>query len=1118
MRRTITLIIPIIVVIAGVLITCSPTAVEQPEARTDSKLFTKMSSDITGINFINEIADQKDFNIFKYRNFYNGGGVAIGDINGDGLPDIFFTANMKKNRLFLNKGKFVFEDITDKAGVGGSKPWDTGVVMVDVNGDGLLDIYVSNAGNMEGNNHDNDLYINNGDLTFTERAKEFNLAESGFSTHASFFDYDKDGDLDAYLLNNSNVPVSSLGYAADRNKKASDWESVPKQFRGIGHMLLRNDNNKFVDVSEEAGIYRSLIAFGLGILVSDINGDTYPDIYVSNDFYERDYLYINQRNGTFKEEIKNWTSHLCLSAMGVDIADINNDGLYDIFITDMMPDGDQRTKKVMEFENYDVFKLKQSRDFHQQYIQNTLQVNNGNNTFSEIAYYSGVAKTDWSWAGLIFDMDNDGFKDIYVTNGIIHDLTDIDFVDFLANEVIRNLVLTGNKDEVLEIINKMPVTPLPNYAFANNKDLTFRNAAADWGLDLPGFSNGCAYGDLDLDGDLDLVVNNVNMEAFVYRNEGREKTGNHFLQFELTAENPNKFAIGAVVRLFVNGTQFVQEQMPSRGFQSSMDYVLTFGIGEHTVIDSVSILWPNQTVTILKDVKADQKIKAAQRDGQRIKLPTLSNPVKTIFSEVKSVKLEKHVEEDFNDFTEERLLTQQLSREGPAMAVGDVNGDGNEDVFIGGAKGQPGAVYLHRGGGMLEKRESKCFVVDAGFEDTAATFADVDGDKDPDLVVGSGGNSLNDKNNYVTRIYINAGNGTFTKSSSEIVSAKANTSVITACDFDSDGDQDLFVGSRSVPGMYGVNPQHQLLINDGNGMFNDAGERNAYDVRTSGMVTDAKWVDIDGDTKQDLITVSDWGTPMIFKNSGRRLNRMNTTLDSLSGLWRAVHAEDFDNDGDADLLLGNCGTNNPYVGTKVNPLKLWVNDFDDNGAVEQITTTHYNNGDYPIHMRKELTAQLPNLKKQNLKATDYAQRTIDQIFQPKLIETSLVKKYNYGYSVLAVNEGSGKFTIVELPAQVQWSNVSAITTMDVNRDGFTDVVMGGNHYEFKPQYSRQDASYGHVLINDGKRGFNWTKFNDSGFFVRGEIRDIRLMKDKAGNVFVFTALNNDKPRIFRYND
>ena len=425
-------------------------------------LFALLSPEETGLDFINTVENQKDFNIFKYRNFYNGGGVAIGDINNDGLADIYLTANMGPNKLFLNKGDFKFEDISKSAGVVGNKPWSTGVNMVDINNDGLLDIYVSNAGNMEGNNHDNDLYINNGDLTFTESAGAYNLAKTGFSTHATFFDYDKDGDLDAYILNNSNIPVSSLGYAAQRDVRAQDWEGVPDIFKGVGDMLLRNDNGKFVDVSVDAGIYGSLIGFGLGVMISDINGDLYPDIYISNDFYERDYLYINNQDGTFKEDIVNWTSHLSLSAMGVDMADINNDGNIDVFITDMLPEGDERTKSVMEFVGYNIFKLKQSKDFSQQYIQNTLQLNNGNNTFSEVAYFSGVAKTDWSWAGLIFDMDNDGFKDIFVTNGINHDLTNLDFVDFFANQIIQKMALTGKKQSIDTIINKMPSTPIPN--------------------------------------------------------------------------------------------------------------------------------------------------------------------------------------------------------------------------------------------------------------------------------------------------------------------------------------------------------------------------------------------------------------------------------------------------------------------------------------------------------------------------------------------------------------------------------------------------------------------------------------------------------------------------------
>jgi hypothetical protein len=1079
-------------------------------------LFTKLTSKETGVSFINEIEDKNEFNVFRYRNFYNGGGVAIGDINNDGLPDIFFTANMQKNRLYLNKGDFKFEDITDSAGVGGRKPWDTGVLMVDVNADGLLDIYVSNAGNAEGDNHDNDLYINNGDLTFTERAKEFNLAMSGFSTHASFFDYDKDGDLDAYLLNNSNVPVSSLGYEADRDKKASDWESVPKKSRGLGHILLRNDNGKFVDVSEEAGIYRSLIAFGLGILVCDINNDTYPDIYICNDFYERDYLYINQKNGTFSEEIEKWTSHLCLSAMGVDIADINNDGLVDIFITDMLPEEEQRTKSVMEFDTYDVFRLKQSRDFYQQYIQNTLQINNGNNSFSEIAYFSGVARTDWSWAGLLFDMDNDGYKDIYVTNGIIHDLTDIDFVDFLANEVIQEVAKTHDVSKTTSIISKMPVTPLSNYAYKNNKDFTFENATQEWGLDIPSFSNGCAYGDLDRDGDLDLVVNNVNMEAFVFRNESREITKNNYLQFELKGNEGNRFAIGTSVRLFVNGKTIIQELMPSRGFQSSMDYVMTFGLGELVSVDSVSVRWPNNKVTILNNVKANQRLILSQSDGTDW-LPSTTSPKSVLFVEEKSSTFDYHQEDPFDDFDQEGLIIRHLSDEGPALAVGDINNDGNDDIFVGGAKGQSGKIYRHEGNGKLQVLTSKCFEEDAGFEDTAASFFDADGDGDLDLAVGSGGNIVSDKATYSTRLYLNSGGGKFTRSKENLPSAKANISVVAPSDFDLDGDIDLFIGSRSVPGVFGVNPQHLLLLNNGSGTFIDGTERYAYDLKDAGLVTDAKWVDIDGDEKQDLLTVSEWGTPLVLKNSGKRLTKWSCSLDSLYGWWKVIESSDLDNDGDQDLILGNMGLNVPYVGTKENPMKLWVNDFDENGTIEQIMTSHSKGGDYPIHMRKEVTAQLPSLKKQNLKASDYSKRTIQELFKPDVVNNSLVKTANISESIIAVNEGNGKFTIHKLPYRVQWSCVCGISCTDVNNDGITDLVMGGNYFDYKPQFSRQDASYGHVLLGDGKLGFEWMNYSESGFYIRDQIRHLKSFKDRNGRRYMFAAINNDKPRVFKYN-
>ena len=1106
----------IVLILLSILFSCHENEKKDAGMADDQGvLFTSLSPEQTGISFVNEIENQKNFNIFKYRNFYNGGGVAIGDINNDGLPDVFFTANMKKNRLFLNKGNLKFEDITDSAGVAGVKPWSTGVLMVDVNSDGYLDIYVSNAGNMEGNNHDNDLFINNGDLTFTERAEEFNLAKSGFSTHATFFDYDKDGDLDAYLLNNSNIPVSGLGYAADREKRASEWENVPKIFRGVGDVLLRNDNGKYVDVSEEAGIYGSLIGFGLGVFVCDINDDTYPDIYVTNDFYERDYLYINQKDGTFSEEIKNWTSHLCLSAMGVDMADINNDGLTDIFITDMMPEKEQRIKSVMEFDSYDVFKLKQSRDFYQQYIQNTLQLNNGNNSFSEIAYYSGVAKTDWSWAGLMFDMDNDGYKDIYVTNGILHDLTDIDFVDFFANEVIQNTVLTGEKKEISTIIDKMPVVAISNYAYKNNKDLTFKNATKDWGLEIPSFSNGCAYGDLDGDGDLDLVVNNVNMQAFVFENLTSQKTNNKYLQFELKGLKGNTYAIGSSVKLFSKGKTILQELMPSRGFQSSMDYIMTFGVGDEERIDSVRVVWPDGKLTRLKNVKSNQKITLLQSDAVDGKISTEQKSSASLLTPLNG-NLKDHKEDGFDDFDQEGLIMSQLSKEGPALAVGDINGDGSEDIFIGGGKDQPGQIYLLQEGGKLQFKASNCFNTDAGFEDTAAAFFDADGDGDLDLAVGTGGNLIRDKELYQTRLYLNNGKGEFSVSTAKLPFLKTNISVIAAHDFDSDGDIDLFVGSRSIPGVYGVNPPHLFLLNDGKGTFTDGTERYAYELKDAGMVTDAKWLDIDNDNILDLVTVSEWGTPLIFKNTGKRLNRFKSSLDSLHGWWKVIESADLDGDGDQDLILGNKGLNIPYVATVETPVKLWINDFDENGTIEQITTSHYDQGDYPIHMRKELTAQLPSLKKENLKASDYARRTIQELFSKEVVNNSLVKMATISETIIAVNEGNGKFSISKLPDRVQWSCVCGISCTDVNNDGNIDLVMAGNHFGSKPQFSRQDASYGHVLLGDGKMGFEWADFNKSGFFIKDEVRHLKSFTDKSGNRYVLAAVNNGTPRVFTY--
>ncbi|MCM5661908.1 VCBS repeat-containing protein [Galbibacter mesophilus] len=1105
--------------ITSLIVSCNQKVQENTEKEPEKEtLFSLLPTEENGIDFINEIENQKDFNIFKYRNFYNGGGVAIGDINNDSLPDIYLTANMGKNKLFLNKGNLQFEDITDKAGVGGDKPWSTGVTMVDINGDGLLDIYVCNAGNMEGNNHDNDLYINNGDLTFTEKAEEYNLAKSGFTTHAAFFDYDKDGDLDAYILNNSNIPVSSLGYAAQRQVRAQDWEGVPDIFKGVGDMLLRNDNGKFVDVSEEAGIYGSLIGFGLGVMISDINQDNYPDIYISNDFYERDYLYINNQDGTFREEIKKWTSHLSLSSMGVDMSDINNDGLADIFITDMLPEGDERTKTVTEYEGYDIFKLKQSKDFYQQYMQNTLQVNNGNESFSEIAYFSGVAKTDWSWGGVLFDMDNDGYRDIYVANGINHDLTDIDFVNFFANEIIQKMALTGKKQAIDSIIDKMPVKPIPNYAFKNNHDLTFKDETEEWGLYKPSMSNGVAYGDLDNDGDLDLVVNNVNMQSFLYRNNSEKMTENNFIKLKLVGEDANTFAIGSAVRLYTGDKTLLYEHIPFRGFQSSMDYTMTIGTGNNKTIDSIEVIWPNDLTTKLKNVKTNQTVTLRQKEAQTSYVKTQAVKNETLFSEVSTTTIDAHIENNFVDFDYEGLISKMTSQEGPAIAIGDIDNDGNEDFYIGGAKNKGGNIYLNKGNGNIIKTKQPAFSSEIIFEDTAASFIDVDNDNDLDLIVGSGGNEEHESKNYKTRIYLNDGKGLFSKSPIEIPFTKHNISVIAPYDFDDDGDIDIFIGSRSVPGLYGINPKHLFLENQGDGSFKNVTESRAYDLRNIGMITDAQWIDYDDDNKKDLIIVGDWSAPKILKNNGRRLSLKSTTLDNYSGWWNTIEEIDVNEDGKMDLVLGNQGSNFAYEADQEAPMKMFINDYDNNGTIEQIVTRTIKGKDMPIHMKKELTNQLTSLKKQNLKASEYSKKSIQELFPKEIFDKSIVKEVNTTETIIALNKGNGEFEIKNLPSQVQFSCVCDITCKDINKDGNIDLIMAGNNYEFKPQFSRLDANYGSVLLGNGKGDFEWQDYSKSGFFVKGEVKKLAQFSDKSGETYILVAINNEKPKIFKVND
>jgi len=1080
-------------------------------------LFTKLNSKTTHIDFKNEITNTKDLNIFKYRNFYNGGGVAIGDINNDGLSDVFFSANIKKNKLYLNQGDFKFQDITEKASIEGINNWSTGVVMVDINADGWLDIYVCNAGNVKGDNRKNELYINNKDLTFTESAEQYNLADDGFTTHATFFDYDKDGDLDVYILNNSFIPVSSLGYSNKRNLRSKDWD-IPEMLKGGGDKLLKNVNGKFVDVSEDAGIYGSLIGFGLGVSVGDVNNDSWPDLYISNDFYERDYLYINNKNGTFSEDIKKWTSHISLSSMGSDIGDINNDGLPEVFTTDMLPEDNARLKETSEYENYDVLQLKRSKDFHNQYMQNALQLNNGNNTFSEIAFHSGVAMTDWSWGALMLDMDNDGYKDIFVSNGIYHDLTNQDFMDFFANDILQKMVLSGKKESVNEVVSKMPSTPIKNYAFKNNKDLTFTNKAEDWGINDESFSNGTAYGDLDNDGDLDLIINNVNQPAFVYRNESNSKIKkNNYIQLKLKGDNANTFAIGSRVNAYVGNEILTQELYPSRGFQSSVDYKLTFGIGEKTKIDSLKITWPDNTIQSITNPELNTLLAVNKFDNNTEKNNLKKNNKNTLFKE-SNHQFDKHQENNYVDFDYEGLIYQMLSKEGPITILGDVNNDGEDDIFIGGAKHQKAQIYLSKNNKFI-KKDALIFKEDNLFEDTAASFFDANNDGNLDLIVGSGGNETSMNSKFNLRLYLNDGRGNYRKDTTlKMPSNNYNTSTISTYDYDNDGDIDVFVGSRSVPGAYGLHPKHYLLENDGKGNFKNILTEKAADIAKISMITDSQWADINNDKIKDLILTEDWGGVHILINKSGNLTATKTNLNALTGWWKTVKAADIDNDGDIDLVLGNRGTNTNCVADSTSTVKMFTNDFDFNGTIEQIITKQRNEKDIPIHLKRDLTNQLAHLKKENLKFSDYAKKSINDLFSEKKLNQSIQKEVTISESVIAINDGDYNFKITTLPSRAQFSCINTIEVIDVNNDGLLDIIYGGNDYSLKPQFSQLDASFGGLLLNNKKGLFKWVNSTESGFFVKGVVTSINVINSDKKNTQVLLGINNEKPVLFSINE
>ena len=1062
-------------------------------------LFEKQEN--CGITFENRLYDSESFNIFRYRNFYNGGGVATGDVNNDGLADVFFTANMGSNRLYLNKGDFQFEDISLKAGFKEKKRWSTGVVMVDINQDGYLDIYVCNAGFQQGIDQQNELWINNGDLTFEEKAAEYGLNDDGFSTHAAFFDYDLDGDLDVYILNNSFIPVNTLNYSGKRALRAKDWP-VADELKGGGDKLLRNEGGRFVDVSEAAGIYGSLIGFGLGVTVGDVNADHYPDIYISNDFFERDYLYINQRNGTFREELESRIGHVSHSSMGADMADINNDGHPDIFVSEMLPDDDYRLKTTVSFEQVDVQRYKEQAGFYHQYMQNTLQLNAGDGRFREIAHYSGVAASDWSWGALIFDADNDGWNDLFVSNGIYKDVTDQDFVDFFASDVVKGLVGSGKKAAKADIIRKMPSVPLRNKLFRNRGDLRFEDVAAAWGLEDLTFSNGASYADLDNDGDLDLVISNVNQPAIVYKNLTREKRMHHYFSVQLTGRGQNTRAIGSKVTVFSGGKQLMKELIPTRGFQSSVDYTLLFGLGDASSIDSVEVIWPDRKRSLIYPTRVDTLWKVDQQQGIASGVPEAAVDIPLL--EERPTQLERHEEDDFVDFYKDRNMPRMLSRIGPGAAVADVNGDGRSDLYIGGSLKKAGSLYVQNGNGF-----KKMPLIDTnlnGYEDVSALFFDADQDGDADLFLGAGGNHLPAYAPQLqNRLYLNYGKGFFRRSPDSLPRNIGNTTVLVAADFDGDGDQDVFAGSGSVPLNYGEIPESMVYVNNGGGRFSRLPAGRCGGLDTAGMLTGAVW---DASARR-LTVVGEWMAPRqyIFRNGAFIEERIN--IANLNGWWQSIASADLDGDGDEDLVLGNLGRNFYLQATEQSPVKWWLGAFSSSGVVEKILTRTIGGRDMPVIVKRELTDQIPELQKEKLRHQEYAQMAIQDLFRADVIANSRVHTFRYMPSVVAWNEGNGRYLVVELPVSVQLSSVNALLLTDVNNDGRTDILAGGNLSGFQPAFSRIDAGEGVVLLNRGNRQWEEPGYRRSGVRIRGEVR--RILRMGSGYLFV---RNQDIPVFY----
>ncbi|MES2647102.1 MAG: VCBS repeat-containing protein [Bacteroidota bacterium] len=1051
-----------------------------------SQGFQLLSSKETGIKFRNDIVETENLNVLAYEYFYNGGGVAVGDINNDNLPDLFFTGNMGANKLYLNQGTLKFKDITKEAGAelaGRKDGWKTGVTMADVNGDGWLDIYVCYSGKRSEDFRRNQLFINKGDGTFSEQAKEFGVDDPGYGTQAAFFDFDNDNDLDLYLLNHSTKKID--------NMELAKFRSETDVF--AGSKLLENKDNHFIDVSEKAGIHRNPLTFGLGIAISDINKDGWQDIYVTNDYNEPDYLYLNNKDGSFTDATKKSLRHIAQFSMGVDIADYNNDALPDIISLDMLPPDNRRQKLLQLQENYESFELMQKQDLHNQYMRNMLQLNNGDGTFSEIAQQAGVAKTDWSWCPLLADFDNDGFKDLFVTTGYLRDYTNKDFLRYWGDYKVKKAI-ESEPVLLMDLIKQMPVTVPPNFLFKNEHNLTFSDKGKEWGIKEPLLSNGAIYSDLDNDGDLDLVLNNINENAAIYKNLSSDQKSAHFISIKLQYKAPNGNAIGAAVYVYQGNNIQYQEVNPNRGYLSSVSTVLNFGLGNAASVDSIRIVWPDASNTILKNTTANQALTISYNQSVKSPAPGLNKAI-PLFTEVKNVL--KYTHENFpeNDFKRQLLMLFMYSKTGPVIAKADVNNDKLEDLYISGDKNKPGGIYLQQKEGDFKLVEGMPLNDENYAAVSDAQFFDANNDGLVDLYLAKGGYSQFTPGTAALQddLYLNTGNNKFVLSKEALPDVSTSSkSCIRPCDFDNDGDMDVFIGGRIVPGSYPETPESFLLVNDGKAKFT----KTPAPFTGLGMVTDAQWTDLDNDGRKDLVIAGEMMPIYIFSNTQEGFIDQTTSYfkDRENGCWLSLCITDVNNDGRPDIIAGNLGLNNQLKVSPEKPAELVYDDFDANGSIDPFFNFYIGDTSYPFVSRDELNEQIYPMRRKFNSYANYASATMKEIFSAEELSKAKKLVMTETKSTCYLNKGN-KFEKVVLPAEAQFSIVTKIISDDFTKDGHPDLLLFGNHSDNRLKMGSIDANFGCLLAGDGKGGFTYIEQPKSGFSVTGDVKS-------AGQVFI----------------